>query len=216
MLAAQLPDVRERFRGIEQFLQRVDADHSGALEHRVIDRVASHQRAGVGARGACPGGEPSSLHHDHRFHARCGACGGHELARTGHGLHVEQDRAGTGVVGEVVEHVAEIDIAHVAERHDVRKADVARLRPIDHRGHDGARLGHERQLPAARGQVREAGIERYRGRHQAEAVRTHDAQHVRARGVEHPGVGRRGFLAVAENRADHDRGARAARAELAR
>ena len=44
---------------------------------------------------------------------------------------VEQDRAGAAVGGEIVEAVAEIDVDHVAERHEPREADPALRRPFE-------------------------------------------------------------------------------------
>jgi hypothetical protein len=105
--------------------QRVHAHHAGAAEYRVVDLVASHHRAGVRGRGARAGGEAPALHHDHGLGARGRARGGNELARARDPLDVEQDGVGAAVVGEVIEHVADVHVAHVAERDDVREADVA-------------------------------------------------------------------------------------------
>ena len=77
----------------------------------------------------------------------------------GDALDVEQDRARRAVEREVVEHVAEIDVAHVAERDDMREADAARRRPVEHGGGDRARLGDEGEVAGARREMREARID---------------------------------------------------------
>ena len=115
--------------GVEQLLEPEHAQHAGAPEGGVVDRIGAGQRAGVRGGGARALGMPARLDHDHRLHARRGPRRGHELARVGDHLDVEQDRPGRGVVGQVVEHVAEVDVGHVAERDQVREADAARRSP---------------------------------------------------------------------------------------
>ena len=83
--------------------------------------------------------------------------------------------------------------------------------PVEHGGDQRARLRDEGQLAGQRVGVREAGVQPDVRRQQAEAVGPEDAQQVRPRGVEH-GLLLRGV----EPGGEHDRGARAARAELRR
>ena len=76
----------------------------------LVDSV-SHR---LGALGMSPG-----LDHDHRLGARRGPCRRHELAGMGHRFDVEQDAAGLPLRGQVVEHVAEVHVRHVAQGHEV-------------------------------------------------------------------------------------------------
>ena len=69
----------------------------------------------MGCRGARGGGLPSRLDRDDRLHPRGGARRGHEFARGGDRLDIEKDCGGILIVREKIEHVAEIDIAHVSE-----------------------------------------------------------------------------------------------------
>ena len=157
------------------------------------------------------------LQHQHRLAARGGARRRHEFAPVRDPLGIKQDRAGVRVGGEIVEHVAEIDIGHVAERDDMREADAARRRPIEHRGDHRARLADERDVAGRRREMREARVEPEPRHDDADAIRTDDAQQMRARRVQHlllqlpPGIAQ-----FAEPGGDHDRGLGAARSERRR
>ena len=61
----------------------------------------------------------------------------------GYRLDIKQDCAGAGIRGEVVEHVTEIDIGHVAERDDVREADLPRGGPVEDGRDHPSRLADE-------------------------------------------------------------------------
>ena len=137
------------------------------------------------AAALAPGGCAAGLDQQHRLVARRGARGGHELARRLHRFDVHQDGACVRVAAEVVEHVAEVDVAAVAERDEMREPDLARLGPVQQRRRQCARLRDEGQRPRQRRGVREAGVEADARHQQADAVRPQDAQHVGPRGVEH-------------------------------
>ncbi len=81
----------------------------------MVDPVAAGEHAGVRGGGARPAARPPGLQHQDRLQARRRAGGGHELAAVRDALDVEQDRASARIGGEVIEHVAEIDIGHVAQ-----------------------------------------------------------------------------------------------------
>jgi hypothetical protein len=117
---------REDLGGIEQLLQRSHAQHPGAQERGAVDAIGAGERAGV--RGDGPGTfrPASGLEHDHRLAPARRARSRHELPRLGHRFHVKQYRRGGGVLREVVEQVAEVDIGHAADRDQVREADPAR------------------------------------------------------------------------------------------
>jgi hypothetical protein len=121
------------------------------------------------------------------------------------------------VVGQPVEHVAEIHVGHVAERHDLREADLARHRPVDHRRRHGTGLRDEGKVALGRHHMREGRVEADARHHHAKAVRPDDAHQVGARGLEHRALE---FLAAplaqfAEARRDDDRGLAAARTQFA-
>ena len=213
-IARLLSRERQRLGGIEQLGHGADAQHAGAAEGGGVDRIGAGQHAGM------RGGRPRSRHgmarlqHQHRFAPRRGARCRHEFAPVGDPLGIKQDRAGIRVGGEVVEHVAEIDIGHVAERDDMREADAARRRPVEHRGHHRARLADEGNVARRRREMREAGVEPDPRDHDADAVRTDETQQMRARGVERRLLqGASGLAQFAESSRDDDRGLGAARTE---
>lgn len=61
-------------------------------------------------------------------------------------LDVHQDRAGLEIARDDVEHVAKVDVGHVAHRHQMRKTDALRRTPVRERGQDSAGLRHRRDL----------------------------------------------------------------------
>ena len=203
---------RQRLGGIEQLGHRRDAQHPRATKRGVIDRVAAGEHPGMRGRRPCTGRGTPGLEYEHRLAARGGARRRHEFAAVGDALDVEQDGACVRVDGEIVEHVAEIDVRHVAQRDDMRKADAARRRPVEHRRDHGARLGDKGDVARRRGEMREAGIEPDARHHDADAVGTDEAQEVRARRLEHCLLqGAPGFTQLAEAGGNDDRGLRAAR-----
>ena len=140
----------ERLGGGEELVEIEDAQKPGAAKGGVIDRVGAGERAGMRRGGPRALRVPARLDHDDRLRARGGAGRRHELARVGDRLDVEQDRAGAAVGGEIVEAVAEIDVDHVAERHEAREADLAPRRPFDQARRDGARLRDQREIAGRR------------------------------------------------------------------
>ena len=150
--AALRPQSRgERDDGLEELAQAIDAQHARAAEGGVVDGVGAGERAGMGKRGPGACGAASRLDDDHRLGARGDPPGGHEFARVRDALDVEQDRPRRRIERQIVEHVAEIDVAHVAERGDMREADVARRRPVEHGGGERPRLGDEGEVAGAPG-----------------------------------------------------------------
>ena len=117
--------MRRRFRRHRKARPSLDAQDAGAPKRGVIDRIHAGERSGVRRRGLGRRLVPSGLYRDHRFQPRRRARGRHEFSRVGYGLDVEQDGLRCRIVGEIVQHVAEIDVGHVAERHKMREADAA-------------------------------------------------------------------------------------------
>ena len=207
-MARRRAQMRQRLGGDEQVVQRVDAQHAGAADRGVVDQVGAGERAGVRGRGGLALRRAAGLDDEHRLVARRRARGRHELARLLDRLDVEQDRARARVARQPVEHVAEIDVGMLAERDEVREADAAAARPVEHRGDERARLRDEGQAAGFDIRVREARVQLRMRRQQAEVVGAEDTQQVRPRGVEH-GLLLRGV----EARGEHDRRARAALAK---
>jgi hypothetical protein len=215
-IACRWPRGGEDFRRREQLAQRVHAQHAGAAEHGVVHGVVAGECAGVRGRRPRRRQAAPGLDHHHRLHARRGARRRHELARVHHRFHVQQDGVGVRVAGQVIEHVAKVDVRHVAQRHHVRETHAARLRPVDDGRDDRARLRHEGEPPAPRRQVREAGVEAMPRHHDADAVRPHDAQQMRLGSVEQRLLQARamGVAVFLEARRNDDRRPGAAGAQL--
>ena len=75
------------------------------------------------------------------------------------------------VRGEIIKHVAEIDVGHFPQRNDVRESDVAGGSPINNRGDQGAGLGYEGQIAGERRTMRKTRIEADIRNHKSDAVR---------------------------------------------
>ncbi len=129
---------------------------------------------------------------------------------------VEQDRVRVRVARQMVDEVAEIDVGAVADRDELREADAARFRPVEHRGDQRPRLRDERDAARQRVDVRKARIQPDARNEQPDAVRPEDAQQMRSGRREHRFLQRRRAVrrSRAEPGADHDRRLRAAGAEL--
>jgi hypothetical protein len=124
----------QRLHGIEKRLHVRHAQHSGSRERGIVNFVASGQGSRVGSRGAGALGVAPGLDHDHRLHPCRSPGGGHEFSGMGDGFDIEQDRFGAEIIGQVIEHVTEIDISHVADGYKMGKTDAARCGPIQDRG----------------------------------------------------------------------------------
>ena len=188
--ARQARPARQNFRSREHVGQRFHAQHAGPAEGRVIGGIRSGQRARVRHGGLGAGLVASALDHDDRLYAGRAPRRGNELRRIRKRFHVDEDGTAFHVAGEVVEQIAEIHIRHVAQRHDMRKADIPPRRPIDDRGQQRARLRKEGDRPLGRIAMRKAGVEADLRQHQTDAVGTQDAQAGRARSIQHtlPGL----------------------------
>ena len=117
--------------GIEQLLDGRNSQNAGALEAGVIDLVGTGERAGMRSRRPRAFGKATGLDGDDRLGTCRDARRRHEFAGMRNRLDIEQDRARSGVGRQVIQHVAEIDIGHVAHRDDMGEADAARLGPVE-------------------------------------------------------------------------------------
>ena len=105
---------RQRFGGIEEFRHRFDPQHTGPAKHGVVDRVGACKRAGMRGDGTRARVRAVRFQYQDGFDARCCPCCRHEFAAMRDAFNVKQDGAGVLIGGEVVEHVAKIDIGHIA------------------------------------------------------------------------------------------------------
>ena len=168
----------ERLAGVEQVFDLVDADDAGAAEGGAVERVVAGDGAGVA--GGRQGGarRAPALDHDDRLGLGEVARRAHELARVGDGLDVQDDGAGVRVGAEVVDEVAEVDVAHGADADEGGEADLVGGRPVEDGGAQGARLAEEGDAAGRRDHVREGHVEVDRRADVAQAVGADDAHAV--------------------------------------
>lgn len=177
--------IGQRGNGVEQFVDVVDAQHARAPERRVVNRVRPGERARVRRGGLRRFHMAARLDDDDGFQTCGGARRRHEFPRMRDRFDIEQDRARAPVQRQPVQHVAEIDVGHRAERDHVRKADLARVRPIEHGGRHRARLGDEGEIALGGRKMREGGVEPRAGHQDAQAIRPDDPHEMGLGGIEH-------------------------------
>ncbi|MCY1539499.1 hypothetical protein D9M68_750880 [compost metagenome] len=121
-----------------------------------------------------------------------------------------------GVAGEVVEHVGRVHIGTIAQRDEMRKADLPRARPVQHGGGQRAGLGGECQLALPGRAGREAGIEADSRSDQPDAVWPENPEQMGPRRVQHglPQGASGAVLGTLEAGGQHDGRARAGGAKL--
>ena len=188
-VAAQRAGAQHGLGGAEHLLELVHPQDAGAAQRGVVhvvvaDQVGHLEEERVGDAHQRVVGRAPGLDRDHRLVARGGARGRHEGAAVLDGLDVEQDRACARVRGEEVEYLAEADVQAVAERDEVREADLLAQRPVEHHGADRVALGDEAELARARGDLREGGVEAEPGHQDAERAAAEQAHLVAAGDLE--------------------------------
>jgi hypothetical protein len=156
-------------------------DRARALQHRVEHRVRPDERARVGMRGLARSGVAAGFQHDHGLQPRGIAQGRDEAGRLAHPFDVEQDRVGMGIGGEILEHLAEVDVDGIAQRDERREPEVMRSGPVGNRRAERAGLGDQREPPLRRAVGQDRGVHLVPRPHEAHAVRPHEA-HARTRG----------------------------------
>jgi len=168
----------QRARGGEQFVQRAHAQQAGTAERGAVHRIRARQVLRMRAAGGRDLGAAAvpGLHHDDRFGTRGGTRGRHELARVADRFHVQQDRAGTVIGGEVVQQVGEVDVQRIAQRHHGGEADRLAHAPFDQATGDGTRLRNQCEVAGLRETAGQTGVEARVRRDHAQAVRAEHAQ----------------------------------------
>ena len=175
----------ERRRRLEHFFQFRDPQEPRPRKGRVIDDVGAGQRAGMAVGGFRAGGRAAGFDDDDRLGTRRGARGRHELLRVSDVLHIKEDRSRCPVGRQIIEQIAEIDVAHIPQRDDMGKADAPFRGPIEHGRDDRPGLGDEGDIAFVGRQMGKARIDAGMGRDQPDAVRPDDPHQMRARRVEH-------------------------------
>ena len=165
----------------EELQDGVHPHHAGPAHQGVEHRVGAHQGAGVGLHRLGAGLVAAHLDQHHRLEAGGGAQGAHEAARVADALDVEQDALGGGVVGQVVEDLAEIQVRRGAGGNHAGEADAVGFRPVQHGGAQGAGLGHQGQVAGEGGTLAEGGVEADGGPLDAQAIGADEADVVLAR-----------------------------------
>jgi hypothetical protein len=177
--------VRKGARVLEQLVQPLDAQDPRLQEERVVRLVRSGERAGVGARGAGALGGAARLDRDDRlaFVPRDRARDLQEALGALQIFDVQEDHAGLGVVGEVLEEVAFVQVGLVAERGELGEAKALLGHDLQRRDSHRPALREERDAPRRRHPAREGGVHRDGGGgvDDAQAIGPHQTHSARAR-----------------------------------
>ena len=132
-----------------------------------------------------PSGWRPGLDRDHRLRAGAAPCGGHEFRRLRDPFYIKENRAAHDLARQVIQHVAEIHVGGIADRDDMAESHAFHGGPIEHRGHQRARLRDERDIAALCEGLREARIEVQVWHLNAQAVRADDPQKIGPRRFAH-------------------------------
>ena len=171
-------NARERLAGGEKVLDPVDAHYSSTAEGGGVERVVAADSTSVRSRRNRRARAASRLDDDDRFGLGEVAGGAHELARVGQGFDVEDDGVRQGVGAEVVDEVAEVDVAHGTHGDESGETDRVGDRPVQHRRAQRSRLADETDAARLRHDVSERGVEIAAWPQEAEAVRPQQADAV--------------------------------------
>ena len=143
----------------KQFVGIPDAQHASPADGGIIDIVETVGRV-----------VPTALEDQDGFVARGGTGGGEKVPGIVQLVHVDQDGAGRPVPGELIQQLAKVDVAMIAQGDEGREADFALLGPIQDGGADRCRLGEKRHLSRSRCNGGKAGVDTLPGEQHAHAV----------------------------------------------
>ena len=161
---------REQLGGSKQLRNALGTHHPSPLQGGIEDIVITDQCPGVGGGGLGAGTVTTGLDHHHRLHAGRHAQAAHEAASVLDALDIEQDALGFGILGEIVEDIAKVDICRIAEGGDGGETDPARLGPVEDGGTQRTGLGNQCHATRQSGILAEGGIHADLGADQAQAV----------------------------------------------
>ena len=149
---------------------------------------------------------PPRLQHDHRLCPGRVAQGRDEGWRVVNAFDVKQDRRGVRVGRQEMQHVAEIHVERIAQRHQRREAKVMGRGPVGDGRDQCTGLRDQRQPSRRRLGAQEGGVELQPRPHQPHAVRPEIAHPGLARrSLQLPGVVLSGRATLAEPRRQDDR-----------
>ena len=132
------PGPREGFHRLEQILGRIDAQHTGAAQDRVVDQIRTRHGTGMTGSGTRTFRRTASLDDHYRLGTRRGARRRHELAAMRDILDIQQDGARFAIACQIIKHITNIHVGAVAYRDEARKTNAVRLGPVKHPGHERA------------------------------------------------------------------------------
>lgn len=115
---------------------------------------------------------------DHGLSARASSRRRHELGRSRNGFNIKENGAAFHITGQIIEHVAKIDISGIPDGDNMTEANILSLRPLQHRRRQRSRLQDECDGSGLCKRLRETGIELYTWHLDADAVRADDAQKI--------------------------------------
>ena len=151
--------VAEGFDRGEQFVGITYPQHTGAADGGIIDIVET-----VG-RFVAP-----AFQHQDRLVARGCPRRGEKVAGVVQLVHIDQNGAGDAVAGELIQQLAEVDIAVIAKGDKGGKAQFMLLGPIENGGADGGGLRQKGDLPRLGGNGGKAGVDPLAGQQHPHAV----------------------------------------------
>ena len=174
-LPAQRPHAGQGFQGVEHLPQAIHSQHTGPLQHGIVDRVTAFQAGRQFVVEPFRFRHPPGLDRNHRLGARRHPHRRHETPRVGHVLDVQQDGAGLGVLGQIVDQVIVIDVHAIAQSQKVGEPHTPGKGPVQHRTGNGAALAHKRHAPGNGPHVSVGSVQTARRYHQADGVRPQHA-----------------------------------------
>ena len=121
---------------------------------------------------------PADLHQNDRFQPRRRAQAGQEAPRIAHTLDVEQDVFSLGIVDQIVDDFAEIDIPRTTHQDHAGETDLVGTGPVEHRRTQHPRLRYQTERTGQRIAAGKGGVEANGRPHDAEAIRTDQAHPV--------------------------------------
>ena len=144
------------------------------LEDDVVDGIGTGDGTGMGGCSLGTGLGLSGLEDDDGLFHRHALDGLDELLSVGDALAVHSDDLGVGVLGEISQEVALVEVAFVTEGDEVGKTYTVGTGPVEYGGSDGTGLGHDGDVPGLGKQVGEGVVHTTPDVHSSETVGSAD------------------------------------------